>query len=179
MAPVAIFCLGDPAPLVRGLQAVLGDVGPCRAPSRPSGPRSGEEALARATGRLFRHGRRIAVQPVATTPAALPRFITLHPVSSVEVLDALLARWEPWLSTLGTDEESRDLRRPADRQATQAAARAGSLDAMRELSDADDWATLYARFPRVVPLERMQQPALGRLHDGHAMLGDILDPPKP
>ena len=185
MAPVAIFCLGDPAPLVRGLQAVLDDVEealPSGAPEPALGPEiRRREALARATGRLFRHGRwRIAVQPVATfTPAALPRFITLHPVSSVEVLDALLARWEPWLSTLGTDEESRDLRRPADRQATQAAARAGSLDAMRELSDADDWATLYARFPRVVPLERMQQPALGRLHDGHAMLGDILDPPKP
>lgn len=115
MAPVAIFCSSDCAVLAQTLAESLRTaetVWPRGEPDPSLGPEWRRRVgLARVTGTV-RVGDAWAVTtspPNHFTPTALPRMACIHPVSSREDLAQVLAPWEPWLSTLGTDAEGMDV----------------------------------------------------------------------
>ncbi len=158
MAPVAIFVLGDPAPLFDALGEAM-PLAEFALPRGPLDPALGPEwrrrlSLARATGRVVEgEGWALAELPAEHfTPVALPRLVTLHRIDDAAHLERILGPWRPWLSSLAVD----DLRRPLDHP--------------------DDWGPVHAWFPRVVLLGSLQQPRMPRRHDGQPMLGGVLDP---
>jgi hypothetical protein len=158
MAPVAVFVLGDPDPMVEALATAMAQVA-LAMPRGACDPGLGPEwrrrlGLARVLG-TTREGADWAVAQLPSAhfvPLALPRMITVHPVSGAGELTELLRPWRAHLSSLGSDDLTRDF-----------------YD--------ESWAELHGWFPRKVAPGTLQRPVFPRLHDGQPMLGCVLGAP--
>jgi hypothetical protein len=155
MAPAAIFVLGDPAPIRQALAGALSQVS-LAMPRGDCDPSLGPEwrrrlGLARVLGAVD-EGPDWAVAQLPSAhfvPLALPRMATVHPVSGAAELTELLRPWRHHLSSLASDDLTRDF---YDKS----------------------WAELHGWFPRKVSPGTLQRPAFPRLHDGLPMLGCVL-----
>ena len=111
IAPVATFCSSDPSALGSAVADALQLAEP-RWPRGAVDSSLGPEwrrrmGLARIVGEAW-EGSSWAVTVTPAThfrPLSLPRMASIHPVAGREELAATLAKWTPWLSTLGTDAE--------------------------------------------------------------------------
>ena len=161
LAPTALFCLGDPAPLVDALHEAMSVAeiamprGVCDAGLGPEWRR--RVGLARREGRALEGAAHAVLQLPASRflPVALPRMIVVHPVADGHALWHLLKPWAAQLSTLATD------------------------DWLRHWRDAPQWWPVYAAFPRLAHPGGLQRPPFPRRHDGMPMLGSLLDPVAP
>lgn len=157
LAPTALFCLGDPGPLVEALHEAMGQA----AMAMPRGacdPGLGPEwrrrvGLARRLGRALVGEEHAVLQLPAAhfLPLALPRMIVVHAIEDGHALHRLLRPWAAHLSTLGTE------------------------DWLRHWRDAPQWWPVYAAFPRLAQPGALQRPPFPRRHDGLPMLGSLLD----
>lgn len=154
MAPAAIFCLTDIVPHLDDLATAMMQCQRAMPRGRVEdevGPEWRRRVgLARRLGQL-REGPGWAITvlpPQYFEPVALPRMLSLIPVSGPDELARILAPWQDQLSTMGTDNLLRRYHAPI-------------------------WKEIYGWFPRVVAMGQMQRPKLPRLHDGVEMLGAI------
>jgi hypothetical protein len=158
LAPTALFCLGDPGPLVEALHEAMGQAA-LAMPRGACDPGLGPEwrrrvGLARRLGRALVGEEHAVLQLPAGhfLPLALPRMIVVHAISDGHALHRLLQPWAANLSTLGTE------------------------DWLRHWRDARQWWPVYAAFPRLAQPGALQRPPFPRRHDGLPMLGSLLDP---
>ena len=86
------------------------------------------------------------LSPEHFTPYALPRMVTLHPVSDPSQIERALRPWQHQLSTL----------------------------ALPTVSSDENTGLLESAFPRICEVGHMQRPPFPRRHDGKPMLGSVL-----
>lgn len=156
LAPTALFCLGDPAPLLEALHEAMG----LAALAMPRGAVDGglgpewrrRVGLAKRLGRALEGPEHAVLLLPAErfVPVALPRMIVVHAIPDGQTLDRLLRPWRAHLSTLVTDDWLRFWRDPAA------------------------WWSVYTAFPRLAHAGAAQRPPFPRRHDGLPMLGSLL-----
>jgi len=156
LAPTALFCLGDPDPLVEALHEAMG----VAALAMPRGVVDGglgpewrrRVGLAKRLGRALEGPEHAVLLLPADrfVPIALPRMIVVHAIPDGQALDRLLRPWRAHLSTLVTDDWLRFWRDPAA------------------------WWSVYTAFPRLAHAGGAQRPPFPRRHDGLPMLGSLL-----
>ena len=153
MAPVAVFCMTEITPHLDALAAAMTQCQRAMPRGQVDGAMGPEwrrrMGLARTGPGQEGEGWAITVLPSEYfEPVALPRMLSLIPVSGPEEVARVLAPWQDQLSTMGTDNLLRRYH-------------------------AAIWKEIYGWFPRVVAMGQMQRPKLPRLHDGVEMLGAI------
>ena len=115
MAPAAVFTTGDPVLLAESLAPQMTSTQQ-RAPRGTVDGALGPEwrrrlGLAKITGQVWTGAQwAVTVSPAEHfVPVALPRMVNIHSIESHGALQVLLAPWEAWLSTLGSDTPSLSL----------------------------------------------------------------------
>jgi len=154
MAPVAVFCMGNPIECAREIAQHMPEA-QNRWPVGRVDPGWGGEwmrrrALARVEGTTFENTKWSVLELPAErfVPISLPRIVTVHGVRSPEEIQQTLQPWAGQLSSLGIDHFEWPSQNP-------------------------EWHRLFDMFPRVCSIGTLQTPTFPRLHDGAPMLGSV------